>query len=89
MPVIVSHATLPLLISCSVGIYLGIYFNILAVLPVSILGAGAFFLWSWSSGRSSFDSTLLFSLIAVQAGFILGLTARETCQQLLARLKLS
>jgi hypothetical protein len=88
--VIWSHSTLLLLISCGAGISLGFHFNILAVLPFSILGVAAFFFASWSSEQSLFDSAglLLVSLISVQAGFVLGLTARETCGQLLARLKI-
>jgi nitric oxide reductase large subunit len=88
--VIWSHSTLLLLISCGAGISLGFHFNILAVLPFSILGVAAFFFSSWSSEQSLFDSTglLLVSLISVQAGFVFGLTARETCGQLLARLKI-
>jgi hypothetical protein len=87
--VIWSHSTLLLLISCGAGISLGLHFNILAVLPFSILGVVAFFS-SWLSGRSLLDSPglLLASLILVQAGFVLGLTARETYGQLLARLKI-
>jgi protein-S-isoprenylcysteine O-methyltransferase Ste14 len=88
--VIWSHSTLLLLISCGAGISLGLHFNILVVLPFSILGVAAFFFSSWSSGQSLFGSTglLLVSLISVQASFVLGLTARETCGQLLARLKI-
>lgn len=83
---ILSHATVQLLISCGVGIYLGLHFNILAVLPASILGAGAF----WLSEPSLFDSggVLLFSFITVQAGFFVGLMGRDAYQQLLVRLKI-
>jgi hypothetical protein len=79
-----------LLIACGAGIYLGLHFNILVLLPFSILGAGAFIFSSWSSGQSLFDSAgvLLVPLISIQAGFMLGLTAREICGQILARLNM-
>ena len=68
------------LIACGAGIYLGLHFNILVLLPFSILGAGAFIFSSWSAGQSLFDSAgvLLVPLVSVQAGFMLGLTARGT-----------
>jgi len=78
------------LIACGAGIYLGLHFNILVLLPFSILGAGAFIISSWSSGQSFLDSAviLLVPLISIQAGFMLGLTARESYGQLRARLNI-
>ena len=80
---------LPLL-ACGAGVYLGLYFNILVLLPFSVLGAGAFIFSSWSSSQGFFDSVgvLLFPMVLVQAGYMLGLTARETYGQLLARLNI-
>jgi hypothetical protein len=80
---------LPLL-ACGAGVYLGLHFNILVLLPFSVLGAGAFIFSSWASGQSFFDSSsvLLLPIFLVQAGFMLGLTARETYGQLLARLNI-
>ena len=78
------------LIACGAGIYLGLHFNVLVLLPFSILGAGAFLFSSWSLEHSLLDSAgfLLVLLVAVQAGFMLGLTARATYGQLLARLNI-
>jgi hypothetical protein len=80
---------LPVL-ACGAGIYLGLHFNILALMPFSVLGAGAFIFSSWASGQSFFDSAgvLLVPMISVQAGYMLGLMARETYAQLLARLNI-
>jgi hypothetical protein len=80
-----------LLIACGAGIYLGLHFNVLALLPFSILGAGAFIFSSWSSEQGLFDraGVLLIPLLLVQAGFVLGLTARETYARLLTRLNIS
>ena len=80
---------LPLL-ACGAGIYIGLHFNILALLPFSILGAGAYIVSSWAAGQSLIDSAavLLLPMIMVQAGYMVGLTARETYGQLLARLNI-
>jgi hypothetical protein len=80
---------LPLL-ACCAGLYLGLHFNILVLLPFTVLGAGAFIFSSWTSFQSLFDSAsiLLFPIISVQAGYMLGLTARETYGQVLARLNI-
>ena len=79
-----------LLVACGTGIYLGLHFNIWVLLPSSFLAVVALIFVSWSSDQSLFDSAgvLLVALIAVQAGFMLGLTVRETCGQLLARLNI-
>jgi hypothetical protein len=77
-----------LFIACGAGIFLGLHFNILVLLPFSVFGAGALISSSWSSGQSLFNSAgiLLLPLVAVQAGFMLGLMACETYRQILARL---
>lgn len=75
------------LLACCAGVYLGLHFNILVLLPFSLLGGGAYIFSSWASGQSFLDSAsiLLFPMIAVQAGYMLGLTGREVYGQLLAR----
>jgi hypothetical protein len=80
---------LPLL-AFGAGIYLGLHFNILTLMPFSVLGAGAFICSSWASGQSFFGSAiaLLFPLISVQAGYMVGLTSREAYQQLRVRLNI-
>ena len=77
-----------MLIACGAGIHLGLHFNILVLLPFSILGAGAFIFTSWSSGQGFLESAavLLVPLISVQAGFMLGLTGRGIYGMLLVRL---
>ena len=80
---------LPLL-ACAVGVYLGLHFNILVLVPFSLLGAGAYVASSLASGQNLFESLafVLFPIISLQAGYMLGLTARETYGQLLARLNI-
>jgi hypothetical protein len=79
-----------LLLACGAGVYLGLHFNILVLVPFSVFGAGGCIFSSWASGQSLFDNAgiLLFPLISVQAGYMLGLTVRETYGQLLARLNI-
>jgi hypothetical protein len=80
---------LPLL-ACGAGIYLGLNFNVLVLLPLSLAGAGALIFASWSSGQSLIENfgLVLFPLISMQAGYVLGLTARDAYAHLLARLNL-
>lgn len=67
------------------GIYAGLRFSIWVLLPLSLLGAGAYMLAAGASGNIG---TVLFPVIAIQAGYMLGLTARPTYDQLLARLNI-
>jgi hypothetical protein len=76
-----------LLLSCIAGILLGLYFNVLVLLPVCFIGSVIFILAHLSSGLS-FSTTLgslLFPFISVQAGYMLGLTGRDTFDHILAR----
>jgi hypothetical protein len=80
-----------ILLACGVGIYLGLHFGVLALLPFSIFGAGALLASSWMAGQELFVSAsgLLLPLILLQAGYFLGLTSREVYAQLLTRLNIS
>ena len=80
---------LPLL-ACCAGVYIGLHFSVLALLPFSVLGAGAFIISSCASGHGFFESasTMLVPVILVQVGYMLGLTAREAYGQVLARLNI-
>jgi nitric oxide reductase large subunit len=77
---------LPLL-ACGAGIYVGLHFNVLALLPLSVLGAGAYVVSAWSSGQSLLSSlaAVVFPIIAVQAGYFLGLTTRPAYLHLRSR----
>ena len=80
---------LPIL-ACGAGIYVGLHFNILALLPLSMLGAGAYVTTSWASGQSVMDSAavLFLPMITVQVGYFLGLTTRPAYSHLRARLNI-
>jgi hypothetical protein len=78
---------LPIL-ACGAGIYVGLHFNILALLPLSVLGAGAYLVSAWANGQGLLDGLTVMALpiIAVQAGYFLGLTTRPAYLHLRSRL---
>jgi hypothetical protein len=78
---------LPLL-ACAAGILIGLNFGVLVLLPVSLIGAGAYLFASLASGDGLYEcfAGMLFPLISVQAGYMIGLTARDAYSQLAARL---
>jgi hypothetical protein len=80
---------LPIL-ACGAGIYVGLHFNILALLPLSILGAGAYLVSAWANGQGLLDGLAVVALpiIAVQAGYFLGLTTRPAYLHLRSRLNI-
>jgi hypothetical protein len=77
---------LPLL-ACIAGIFLGRYFNVLVLLPVSLVGSAIFIFGNLSSGLNFYANIgdLLFPLISVQAGYMLGMTGRDIYGHILAR----
>ena len=78
-----------LLLVCIAGIFLGLYFNVLVLLAVSLIGSAVFIFGNLSSDPSFFANVgdLLCLVISVQAGYRLGLTGRDTYLQILARLQ--
>jgi hypothetical protein len=78
-------------LACGFGIYLGLHFGVLALLPFSIFGAGALLASSWMAGQDLFVSAsgLILPLIFLQAGYFLGLISREAYAQVLTRLNIS
>jgi hypothetical protein len=80
---------LPIL-ACGAGIYVGLHFNILALLPLSVLGAGAYMVSAWANGHSLLDGLAVVALpiITVQVGYFLGLTTRPAYLHLRSRLNI-
>ena len=80
---------LPIL-ACGAGIYVGLHFNVLALLPLSVLGAGAYIVSAWANGQGVLDSlaAVLLSVIAVQLGYFLGLTTRPAYLHVRSRLNI-
>ena len=80
---------LPIL-ACGAGIYVGLHFNVLALLPLSVLGAGAYIVSAWANGQGVLDSlaAVALSVIAVQLGYFLGLTTRPAYLHVRSRLNI-
>ena len=80
---------LPIL-ACCAGIYVGLHFNILALLPLSVLGAGAYVVSAWANGQGLVDAlgSVMLPMVTVQLGYFLGLTTRPAYQFLRSRLNI-
>ena len=80
---------LPIL-ACTVGIYLGLHFNILVLLPFMLLGTGAYVASGAFAGAHLLGNLMhvMLPIISLQGGYMLGLTGREFYSQLLARLNI-
>jgi len=76
---------MPSLVVFGVSVYLGLNFNIVVLLPFSALAGGTVFLLS---GSTDSLTLLTFTLISIQAGYMVGLTAREIYGQLRVRLNI-
>ncbi len=69
------------LLALGAGIYLGLHFPVLLLVPVTLIGGGAIAL---TGGVSA----IAWPIIFCQAGYMLGLTAGGMYGQLMARLKI-
>jgi hypothetical protein len=80
---------LPIL-ACGAGIYVGLHFNVLALLPLTVLGAGAYLVSACANGQGLLDSLAVaaLSMITVQVGYFLGVTARPVYLHLRSRLNI-
>ena len=80
---------LPIL-ACFAGIYVGLHFTILALLPLSILGAGAYVVSACANGQGWLEALAAVALpiVTVQVGYFLGLTTRPAYHHLRSRLNL-
>jgi hypothetical protein len=77
----------PLLV-CLAGIFLGLRFKALILLPVSMIGSAAAIFADLSSDASAYAciGDLLLAFISLQAGYMLGLTGRDAYGNILTRL---
>jgi hypothetical protein len=77
-------------LACGAGIYVGLHFNILALLPLAVLGAGAYMVSAWANGQGLLDGLAVVALpiITVQVGYFLGLTTRPAYLHLRSRINI-
>jgi hypothetical protein len=76
---------LPLL-TCGAGIYLGLHFKVLILLPLSLLGLATLLIVSWLSANGPYESLAVVVLffVSAQAGYMIGLTGRDAYGRVLA-----
>ena len=79
-----------LITPCLVGIFFGVYFNFLLLLPVTLAIIIACSTVAASHGHTVSGTLLviLVSVIALQGGYMIGLTSRDFLSQFLSRLHL-
>ena len=78
------------ILACGAGIYVGLHFNILALLPISVLGAGAYVVSACANGQGLLEAlaAVALPLITVQLGYFVGLTTRPAYSYLRSRLNI-
>jgi hypothetical protein len=78
-----------IILACLAGILLGLTFNVLALVPVIIAGTTVYAILSQDQGLGVTMAGALISAISLQAGYMIGLTGRDTFGQVLARLNIA
>jgi hypothetical protein len=76
-----------LCMTCSVGVYFGLYNGFLVLIPVTLLAALASVAGNPVPGEaiSSILPTILAQAIGLQGGYMIGLTGRDVLSQFVAR----
>lgn len=74
-----------LLWACAAGILAGLRCTVFVLLPLSIILAGIVVAVAWSSGAALHLTDIALPVVACQAGYMLGLTARDTLATLILR----
>jgi hypothetical protein len=76
-----------LCITCLVGVYFGLYYGFLMLIPVALVAAVASVAGSAVHGEaiSSILLTILAQAIGLQGGYMIGLTGRDVLSQFVAR----
>ncbi len=78
-----------IILACLAGVLLGLTFNVLVLFPVTIAGVFAYAILSPEQGLGAAVAAIVVLAIALQAGYMIGLTGRDTLGQLLARLNIA
>jgi hypothetical protein len=76
--------------ACTFGFCLGLRFNVFVLVPATLISIAFFAAFCYLSGTPSIQVALMGcrTIFLCQAGYMLGLMAREPIAQLLAGLKL-
>lgn len=69
------------------GIYIGLYFDILALVPLFALGAGFLMLTGWAVGADLAElvKQLMLPLVCLQFGYICGIWSRNSYAKFIRR----
>jgi hypothetical protein len=78
-----------IILACLAGVLLGLTFNVFILFPATIVGILACAFLSQGQVLGAAIATLLVPAISLQAGYMIGLTGRDTFSQLLARLNIA
>ena len=76
-----------LVLVCTVGALIGLYWKVFALLPIAAIlavASSAFSILGGESALSVLTSTVI-ALVALQGGYMIGLTSRELIEHLFAR----
>ena len=73
--------------ACLAGVILGLHFNVLVLVPVTVLGATVYVVASWLFGPGFVVELghLAILTVSLQAGYFVALTGRDVYAGLIAR----
>jgi hypothetical protein len=71
------------------GIFIGLNFRVVVLLPLILLGAGAYVVLSVEQGASATALAIVIAAASVQGGYMIGLTGRDLFAQILTRLNIA
>jgi hypothetical protein len=80
---------MPIFVLFGAGAFLGLNSNIVALVPFSAAAAAAIIFTTLSRSFTDITHPLLIVWVAIQGGYMVGLTARELTERTRARLKAS
>jgi hypothetical protein len=78
-----------LILTCIAGILLGLWFRVTILLPVTLAGAATYASASAGQNPGAIIVAIVISSIALQAGYMIGLTGRDLFAQILSRLNIA
>jgi hypothetical protein len=78
-----------IILAAVAGALLGLSFNVAIVLPVTLAGAVAYGILASARGLDALALPIVLNAVALQAGYVIGLTGRDLLAQILIRLKIA
>lgn len=78
-----------IILACLAGVLLGLAFNVVVLLPVTLAGALAYAFLPQAEGFVGTTAAFAIPAISLQAGYMIGLTSRDMVAQLRGRLNVT